>query len=68
VIVRDLRELVDLGLCDEPVVHFAYECICWSTHIYTWEKSWAVVGEVDRPSFHVCLDTFDIAGRLWADP
>jgi 4-hydroxyphenylpyruvate dioxygenase len=68
VIVGDLRELADLGLQEQPQVRFAYENLCWSTHIDTWEKAWEVVKQVDRPNFGLCLDTFNIAGRVWADP
>lgn len=68
VIVSDLRELADLGLREDPPVRFAYENLCWSTHIDTWEKAWDVVQHVDRPNFGLCLDTFNIAGRVWADP
>ncbi|CAK7227616.1 hypothetical protein SEUCBS140593_006635 [Sporothrix eucalyptigena] len=68
VIAADLRELADLGAAETPVVRFAYENLCWSTHIDTWEALWDVVQRVDRPNFGVCLDTFNIAGRVWADP
>lgn len=68
IIVGDLLEVADLGLCQEPVVRFAYENLCWSTHIDTWEKAWDVVQRVNRPNFGICLDTFNIAGRIWADP
>jgi len=68
VIVSDLRKLADLGLLEIPQVRFAYENLCWSTHIDTWEKAWEVVKQVDRPNFGLCLDTFNIAGRVWADP
>lgn len=68
VIASDLRELADLGAADTPPVRFAYENLCWSTHVDTWEKLWDVVRRVDRPNFGVCLDTFNIAGRVWADP
>ncbi|KAH8728886.1 xylose isomerase-like protein [Phaeosphaeriaceae sp. PMI808] len=61
VIVSDLRELADLGLKEQPEVRFA-------THIDTWEKAWEVVKRVDRSNFGLCLDTFNIAGRVWADP
>lgn len=67
-IASDLRELADLGLREDPPVRFAYENLCWSTHIDTWEKAWDVVQQVDRPNFGLCLDTFNIAGRVWADP
>ncbi|KAL2211554.1 xylose isomerase-like protein [Sarocladium strictum] len=68
VIAADLRELADMGAKEEPVIKFAYENLCWSTHVDTWEKLWNVVKRVDRPNFGVCLDTFNIAGRVWADP
>ncbi|KAL2865918.1 sugar phosphate isomerase/epimerase family protein [Aspergillus lucknowensis] len=68
VIVSDLREVADLGAAETPVVRFAYENLCWSTHIDTVEKLWDVVRRVDRPNFGMCLDTFNIAGRVWADP
>ncbi|CAG9936196.1 unnamed protein product [Clonostachys rosea f. rosea IK726] len=67
-IASDLRELADLGATETPVVKFAYENLCWSTHVDTWDKLWDVVKRVDRPNFGVCLDTFNIAGRVWADP
>ncbi|PVI05543.1 xylose isomerase-like protein [Periconia macrospinosa] len=68
VIVGDLRQLADLGSKENPQIRFAYENLCWSTHIDTWEKAWEVVQRVDRPNFGLCLDTFNIAGRVWADP
>ncbi|KAH8176132.1 xylose isomerase-like TIM barrel domain-containing protein [Sarocladium implicatum] len=68
VIASDLRELADMGAKEEPAIRFAYENLCWSTRVDTWEKLWDVVKRVDRPNFGVCLDTFNIAGRVWADP
>lgn len=68
VIAADLRELADMGAAETPVVRFAYENLCWSTYVDTWEKLWGIVKRVDRPNFGVCLDTFNIAGRVWADP
>ncbi|KAH8897235.1 xylose isomerase-like protein [Thozetella sp. PMI_491] len=68
IIVSDLRELADLGLLQVPQIRFAYESLCWSTHVDTWEKSWEVTQQVDRPNFGLCLDTFNIVGRVWADP
>lgn len=68
VIVSDLRQLADMGATEEPPIRYAYENLCWSTHIATWEKLWDVVRRVDRPNFGLCLDTFNIAGLVWADP
>ncbi|KAE8133680.1 xylose isomerase-like protein [Aspergillus pseudotamarii] len=67
-IVADMVEVADLGLKEEPAVRFAYENLAWGTFISTWENLWEVVRRVDRPNFGCCLDTFNIAGRVWADP
>jgi 4-hydroxyphenylpyruvate dioxygenase len=68
VIVADMREVADLGLQQDPVVRFVYEPLCWGTYVDTWEDAWNIVAAVDRPNFGICLDTFNIAGREWADP
>ena len=67
-LVRDLTELADLGLQERPPVRFAFESLCWGTYVDTWEQSWEVVERVNRINFGCCLDTFNIAGRIWADP
>jgi len=67
-IASDLRELADLGAAEQPPVRFAYENLCWSTRVNTWEKLWDIVQRVDRANFGVCLDTFNIAGAVWGDP
>lgn len=68
VIAADLRQVADMGAAETPAVRFAYENLCWSTHVDTWEKLWDVTKRVDRPNFGMCLDTFNIVGRVWADP
>ncbi|PGG98645.1 hypothetical protein AJ79_08800 [Helicocarpus griseus UAMH5409] len=68
VIVSDLRKVADLGLKQSPPVRFAYESLCWGTHVSTWEECWAIVQLVNRSNFGICLDTFNIAGRIYADP
>jgi 4-hydroxyphenylpyruvate dioxygenase len=65
---RDLREIADLGAQQAPPFRFAYENLCWGTYNDTWERAWNVVKLVDRDNFGMCLDTFNIAGREWADP
>lgn len=67
-IVADLQKVADVGLAQSPPIRFAYESLCWSTRIDTWEACWDVVQRVDRPNFGMCLDTFNIAGRIYADP
>jgi 4-hydroxyphenylpyruvate dioxygenase len=67
-IVADMVEVADLGSSRPRPIRFAYENLCWGTHIDTWEQAWEVVQLVDRANFGMCLDTFNIAGRVWADP
>jgi 4-hydroxyphenylpyruvate dioxygenase len=67
-IVADMVEVAELGLKEEPPVKFAYENLAWGTFADTWEGVWEVVRRVDRWNFGVCLDTFNILGRVWADP
>ncbi|KAK3989708.1 xylose isomerase-like protein [Cladorrhinum sp. PSN332] len=67
-IISDLREVADMGLQANPPIRFVYEALCWSTRVDTWERCWEVVQKVDRPNFGACLDTFNIAGRVYADP
>ncbi|KAH8807513.1 4-hydroxyphenylpyruvate dioxygenase [Xylogone sp. PMI_703] len=68
VIIRDFQEIADLGLQQEPVIRFAYESLCFGRYVDTWEEAWKIIVAVDRPNFGTCLDTFNIAGREWADP
>ncbi|PTB62517.1 xylose isomerase-like protein [Trichoderma citrinoviride] len=68
VIVQDMVEIADVGLGASPVIRFSYEALCWGTRVDTWERSWEVVQRVDRSNFGICLDTFNIAGRIYADP
>ncbi|KAF2771185.1 3-dehydroshikimate dehydratase [Teratosphaeria nubilosa] len=65
-IVSDLRKVADLGA--GKGIQFAYESLCWGTYSDTWEQSWEIVQRVDRPNFGICLDTFNMAGRRYADP
>ncbi|KFH48600.1 3-dehydroshikimate dehydratase-like protein [Hapsidospora chrysogenum ATCC 11550] len=68
VLVQDMVELAELGLQESPAIRFAYEALCWGTRIDTWEGSWDLVRAVDRPNFGICFDTFNLAGRIFADP
>lgn len=68
IIVGDMIEVADLGIAETPPIRFAYESMCWSTHVDTWETMWEIVKRVDRPNFGCCLDSFHIAGKVWADP
>ncbi|KAJ5606825.1 hypothetical protein N7537_003444 [Penicillium hordei] len=68
IIVEDLRELATRGARHEHSIKFAYEALAWGTHVNTWEKSWEIVQAVNRPNFGLALDTFNIAGAIYADP
>jgi 4-hydroxyphenylpyruvate dioxygenase len=68
VIVQDMVEVAELGLKRDPPIKFAYENLAWGTFIDNWEGLWEVVKRVDRWNFGMCLDTFNIVGRVWADP
>lgn len=67
-IVADLRKVADIGSRQSPPIRFVYESLCWGTRVDVWEKCWEVVQRVNRPNFGICLDTFNIAGRIYADP
>lgn len=67
-VVADLREVADIGLQSTPPTRFAYEGLCWGTHVDTWDAAWSIVCEVNRPNFGTCIDTFNLAGRIFADP
>lgn len=62
--VANFREVAELDAQQNPTIRFAYEGLCWGTHVNTWEACWEVVRLVDRPNFGICLDTFNIAGRV----
>ena len=68
VIISELQELAELGLQAKPPIKFAYEALGWGTHVADWEESLRVVEVVDRPNFGLCLDTYHVLARLWADP
>ncbi|KAK1962223.1 xylose isomerase-like TIM barrel [Colletotrichum eremochloae] len=66
--IADLTEVADIGAASEPPIRFSYESLSWGTRVDVWERCWEVVQRVDRPNFGMCLDTFHIAGRIFADP
>ena len=68
IIVADLLEMAEIGLKQDPPVRFAYEGVAWGTHIDTWEGTWDIIKRVNRPNFGMCLDTYHVAARVWADP
>jgi 4-hydroxyphenylpyruvate dioxygenase len=67
-IISDFREVADLGLQQSPPIRFAHEALCWGTHTDTWDAAYDIVQAVDRPNFGTCIDTFNLAGRVYGDP
>ncbi|KAI9041943.1 sugar phosphate isomerase/epimerase family protein [Aspergillus affinis] len=68
IIISDMQRVADLGLQQTPVIRFVYEALAWGNHIDTWEAAYDVVERTDRPNVGICLDTFNLAGRVYADP
>ena len=67
-IIGDLREVADLGAKEDPPIRFAYEAISWGAHVNTWQHAWKIVQQADRPNLGLCLDTFHVLAKVWADP
>jgi 4-hydroxyphenylpyruvate dioxygenase len=67
-VTQDLIEMADMGLRQPETISFAYEGVAWGTHFDTWQQTWELVKRVNRPNFGLCLDTYHIAARVWADP
>lgn len=63
-LVADLGQAADVAF----PIRIAYEALAWGTYINSWEDSWDIVRRANRPNLGICLDTFNIAARLWADP
>jgi sugar phosphate isomerase/epimerase len=68
IIASDLASLCDLAASKSPPCKIAYEPWCWGVHINTWEEGWDVIQRVDRSNIGINLDTFQVAGKEWADP
>ena len=67
-IVRDLREISDMGARQSPPIRFAYEAMSWGTHVSRWQEAWSLVQEANRWNLGVCLDTFQMLAKVWANP
>jgi 4-hydroxyphenylpyruvate dioxygenase len=68
VLAADLAEAADLAMRADPPVRIAYEALAWGTWVNTWEQCYELVCRVDRTNFGMCVDTFNFAGRVFADP
>lgn len=68
IVVSELQQLADIGSAESPVVSIAYEALSWGTYYSTWESTVPLAEKVNRSNFGLCLDTFHIDTKLWADP
>ncbi|OAR00981.1 hypothetical protein LLEC1_02065 [Akanthomyces lecanii] len=68
ILIQVFQGAADVGLKQTPTVRFAFEALCWGTRVSAWEDSWRIVSAVNRPNFGLCVDTFNIAGGIFADP
>ncbi|CAI6092992.1 unnamed protein product [Clonostachys chloroleuca] len=55
IIIGDFQALAGLALA-------------WGLHVAYWEESLRVVNLVNRPNFGLCIDTYHVLARVWADP
>lgn len=69
-VVADIALLADLAARNEPPVTIAYEALCFSAFISTWQRAWEVVSRAGRarPNVGILMDTFNVAGAVWSDP
>lgn len=67
-IISDMIEVAEIAAAAEPPIRLAYEALCWGTRVDTWDASWEVVRGVNKNNFGICLDTFNLTGRIFADP
>ncbi|KAI9653261.1 MAG: Vacuolar protein sorting-associated protein 53 [Alyxoria varia] len=67
-IVSDVRDLADSAGNQDPPIRIMYEALAWGTRADMWQQSWEVVKKVDRSNCGICLDTFNIAARVYGDP
>lgn len=68
IIIKELQTVADLGSQQDPIISFAYEALAWGTYVADWEESLRIVQLVNRPNFGLCLDTYHVISRIWADP
>jgi 4-hydroxyphenylpyruvate dioxygenase len=69
-VVEDIRALVRMAAESDPPVTVAYEGLCFSAFVSTWQAAWDVVAEAGRGRGNVgiVLDTFNIGARVCTGP
>lgn len=74
IIVEELRALADVGREEIPespasrAILFAYEALAWGIHHASLDDAVRIVKLVDRENLGLCLDTYHVLARTWADP
>lgn len=68
VIVSEFQQLSDLANAFSPPMKIAYENLAWGMHCDLWQHALQIVQDVARDNFGLCLDSFHICVKLWADP
>ncbi|OQU99826.1 hypothetical protein CLAIMM_05404 [Cladophialophora immunda] len=69
-VVAELRALADLGRESKESgeeILFAFEALAWGVHHALMDDAIRIVKLVDRPNFGLCLDTYHVIARVWAD-
>lgn len=66
-VTQDMIGLADLVLAESPPMKFAYKKFAWVTYVSEWEALWEIITRPNRHNLVCCLETFSIAGRVWAD-
>lgn len=67
-IISDLQVIADLGASQSPPIRFVYEALAWSNHVSTWDHAYAIIEQVNRANLGICLDSLNLAARVYADP
>lgn len=67
-IVPALREAADLAAAADPPVQIAFEALAWGTLVNTWDQAYSYVLEANRENLGICIDTFNLGGKVYADP
>ena len=74
IVVEELRALADVGTeeslnsPESGTISFAYEALAWGIHHAMMDDAIRIVKLVDRANFGLCLDTYHVIARVWADP
>lgn len=63
-----LCKAADLDATERPPVKLAYEALAWGALVDKWDYFLEYVQQANRENLGICIDTFNLAGRVYADP